>query len=135
MVASDSFADFLSEQLAPLGRITMRRMFGSTGVFCAGAMLGLVHDDTLYLRVDAGNRELFAEAADAPFTYVKQGQVVALSYWQVPERLLDDADEFTVWARAALEAAERVAARRKPRRSRRAALPDDVELVPEHEEE
>jgi DNA transformation protein len=36
MVASDSFGAFLREQLAPLGRITMRRMFGKTGVFCAG---------------------------------------------------------------------------------------------------
>ena len=35
MVANDSFAEFLREQLAPLGRITMRRMFGKMGVFCA----------------------------------------------------------------------------------------------------
>ena len=27
MVASNSFAEFLHEQLAPLGRVTMRRMF------------------------------------------------------------------------------------------------------------
>ena len=37
MVASDSFAEFLREQLAPLGRITLRRMFGKTGVFCDGS--------------------------------------------------------------------------------------------------
>jgi DNA transformation protein len=40
MTASDGFAEFLSDQLAPLGRITMRRMFGKTGVFCDGFMLG-----------------------------------------------------------------------------------------------
>jgi DNA transformation protein and related proteins len=41
MVASDSFAEFLREQLAPLGRVTMRRrMFGATGVFCNGLMFG-----------------------------------------------------------------------------------------------
>jgi hypothetical protein len=40
MVASDGFAEFLREQLAPLGRVTMRRMFGKTGVFCNG----LEHD-------------------------------------------------------------------------------------------
>ena len=34
MSASESFADFLREQFAPLGRVTMRRMFGKTGVFC-----------------------------------------------------------------------------------------------------
>jgi DNA transformation protein len=40
VVASDSFAEFLHEHLAPLGRVTMRRMFGKTGVFCDGLMLG-----------------------------------------------------------------------------------------------
>jgi hypothetical protein len=29
MVASVSFAEFLREQLAPLGRVTMRRMFST----------------------------------------------------------------------------------------------------------
>ena len=52
MVASSSFADFLREQLAPLGRVTLRRMFGKTGVFCNGVMFGMVTDNTLYLRVD-----------------------------------------------------------------------------------
>ena len=62
MVASESFAEFLCEQLAPLGRVTMRRMFGKTGVFCNGLMLAMVTDNTLYFRVDDGNREAFAEA-------------------------------------------------------------------------
>ena len=57
MVASAGFAEFLREQLAPLGRVTTRRMFGKTGVFCNGLMLGMVNDDTLYLRVDDQNRE------------------------------------------------------------------------------
>ena len=42
MVASDSFAEFLREQVAPLGRLTMRRMFGKAGVFCDGVMFGMV---------------------------------------------------------------------------------------------
>ncbi len=40
MVASDGFAEFLREQLSPLGHITLRRMFGKSGVFCDGVMLG-----------------------------------------------------------------------------------------------
>ena len=61
MVASDSFAEFLREQLAPLGRVTMRRMFGKTGVFCNGLMFGMVTNDTLYFRVDDHNRAVFKE--------------------------------------------------------------------------
>ena len=62
MVASDSFADFLRELLAPLGRVTMRRMFGKTVVFCDGLMFGMVTDNTLYFRIDDHNRAAFKEA-------------------------------------------------------------------------
>ena len=63
MVASETFADFLREQLAPLGRVTMRRMFGKTGVFCDGVMFAMVTENTLYFRVDEQNRATFKEAA------------------------------------------------------------------------
>ena len=66
MVASDNFAEFLQEQFAPLGRVTMRRMFGKTGVFCDGLMLGMVTENTLYFRVDDLNRAIFKEAESFP---------------------------------------------------------------------
>jgi len=65
MVASAGFADFLCDQLAPLGRITIRRMFGKSGVFCNGLMLGMVTDDTLYFRMDSHNQTVFKEALSA----------------------------------------------------------------------
>jgi len=120
MVASDSFADFLREQLAPLGHITLRRMFGKTGVFCDAFMLGMVRDDVLYLRVDDDNREAFKEAASfPPLDYEKKGGSIDLSFWRAPERLFDDADEFVAWARLALAAARRVAVKRERSTSRR----------------
>ncbi|WP_439611051.1 TfoX/Sxy family protein [Reyranella sp.] len=119
MVASDGFTEFLREQLAPLGRITTRRMFGKTGVFCRGLMLGIVSDDTLYLRVDDQNRALFKEAETArPLRYVKKGVTIDLAYWPLPDRLLDEPDELLIWARAALAAARRVAARRERKGSK-----------------
>ena len=113
MVASDTFADFLCEQLAPLGRVTLRRMFGKTGVFCSGVMFGMVTENTLYFRVDALNKALFAEAASSPpLNYEKKGATIDLSFWRVPERLFDEPDKLVVWAEAALAAARRVAAKR-----------------------
>jgi DNA transformation protein len=113
MTVSDRFAEFLHDQLAPLGRVSMRRMFGKTGVFCNGLMFGMVSDDTLYFWVDAHNRGIFKEAEDAPpLSYEKQGSTIDLSYWRAPERLLDEPDELVAWARAALAAARRVAAQR-----------------------
>jgi DNA transformation protein and related proteins len=120
MVASESFAEFLREQLAPLGHVTLRRMFGKTGVFCDGLMLGMVRDNTLYFRVDDGNRDIFKEAeALPPLNYEKQGESIDLAFWQAPERLFDEQDEFVAWARAALAAARRVAAKRPQKASKR----------------
>jgi DNA transformation protein and related proteins len=122
MVASDDFAEFLRDQLAPVGRITMRRMFGKTGVFCDGVMLGMVTDNTLYFRVDDGNRATFKEAESfPPLNYEKKGETIDLAFWRAPERLFDEPEELVAWARAALAAARRVAAKREratPRRSK-----------------
>jgi len=125
MVASDSFAEFLREQLAPLGRVTMRRMFGKTGVFCNGLMLGMVTDNTLYFRVDDLNRAIFKEAESfPPLNYKKQGSTIDLSFWRAPERLFDEPDELLMWARAALAAARRVATKRERAAPRRKSKPE-----------
>jgi DNA transformation protein len=124
MVASDSFAEFLREQLAALGHVTTRRMFGKTGVFCDGLMLGMVRDDTLYFRVDGHNRVAFKEAeAFPPLNYEKGGASIDLAFWRAPERLFDEPDELVAWAREALGAARRVAAKREPTVRRRRSKP------------
>jgi DNA transformation protein len=100
-------------------------MFGKTGVFCDGVMFAMVTENTLYFRVDDENRELFKEAeAFPPLNYAKGGVMIDLAFWRVPERLFDEPDELAIWARAALAAARRVAAKRIPaapgrRRARR----------------
>jgi DNA transformation protein len=99
-------------------------MFGKTGVFCDGLMLAMVRDDALYVRVDDGNRAVFREAeAFPPLDYQKKGGSIDLAFWRVPERLFDEPDELVAWARAALAAAGRVAAKRErtapKRKSRR----------------
>lgn len=91
MVASSEYAEFLHEQLAPLGHITMRRMFGKTGVFCDGTMLGMVTENILYFRVDDENRKACAEARTwPPLNYAKGGRLIDLAFWRVPDRLFDE---------------------------------------------
>jgi len=45
------------------------------------------------------------------------------SYWQLPERLYDDPEELTGWARAALAAAQRAALASVRRHARRRLQP------------
>jgi len=122
MVASPGHLEFLRDALSPLGRITPRRMFGSTGLFCDGVMFALVSDDTLYFRVDDESHAAFAEAASQPpLSYQKGGRSIALAFWRAPDRLFDETDELVAWARTALAAAHRVAAGRPPPKQRSVA--------------
>ena len=124
MVASETYADFLREQLAPLGRLSLRRMFGKTGVFCDGVMFAMVTENTLYFRVDDHNRETFKEAEGfPPLNYAKGGAMIDLSFWRVPERLFDEPDELVSWARAAIAAAHRIAAKRERATPKRKSKP------------
>src|ERR1700746_4087069 len=124
MVASDGFAEFLREQLEPLGHVTMRRMFGKTGVFCDGLMFGIVADNTLYFRVDDQNQAMFGKAASfPPLNYEKQGRTIDLAFWRAPERLFDEPDELVTWARAALAAARRAADARERTAPKRKSKP------------
>ena len=116
MTAGRRFAEFLAEQLAPLGYVSMRRMFGMTGLFRDGVLFALAGEDALFLRVNDANRAMFAAAAPVePLSYARQGKRIELAYWRAPEQLFDEPEELLAWARAALGAAHRVAAARKAR--------------------
>jgi DNA transformation protein len=77
-------------------------------------MFGLIARDRLHFRVDDDNTSMFEAEGMHPFSYDGRGRSIVLPYWRVPERLLDETDELAEWARAALAAARRAAAK-KPR--------------------
>ena len=119
----DKLTVYLLELLAPLGRVSARRMFGGVGLFHGGMMFGLVARDELFLKVGDANRAAYEAAGEAPFTYeTKHGTNTIGSYWRCPPELLDDAETFQAWAREALEAAA-AAARGKPKALRKPGAP------------
>ncbi len=116
MATSKEFLAFLTDQLAPLGHITTRRMFSGAGVYCDGVIFSLVLRDVVHFRVDDGNRQAYQAEGLKPFSYEAKGRTVEVgAYWRVPERLFDDPDEMVDWARAALAAGQRAASRKKPK--------------------
>ena len=115
MAPSADFLAFLKDQLRGLGHITTRRMFSGAGLYCDGLIFALILRDTLYFKVDDGNRGAFEAAGLEPFSYEGKGNRVALPYWQVPERLFDEPDEMLDWARGALAAARRATEKKKPK--------------------
>jgi DNA transformation protein len=129
MTASEGFIELLRDALSGLGPVSVRRMFGAAGIYADGVMFGLIADDTLYLKADEETKRAFEEEGLEPFVYVGRGKTIAMSYWSIPERLLDDPDEMVHWARIALGVARRAAAAKpgraklgKSRPSRRARV-------------
>ncbi len=100
------------------GPIAVRRMFGGEGIFADDLMFGLVtSDDQVHLKTDEVSREAFLAEACKPFSFRKGGKMIATAYYTVPDRLLDDPEEFAVWAKRAHGVA-RAAGAKKPRKKR-----------------
>jgi len=98
------------------GPIHVRTMFGGEGLYAGGIMIGLVFEDRLYLKTGDLNRPDFLAENCEPFTYSQGRKIVSMSYYEVPDRLLDDPEEFGRWARKAEAAAH---AAKKPGTKRR----------------
>ena len=105
MPVSSSFVDFILEQLAGLGSLSSRRMFGGVGLYCDGRFFGLIDDDTLYLKVDDRNRDDYLSRNMAPFRPYKDRPELSMSYYQAPVEVIEDAERLTSWARASVRAA------------------------------
>jgi DNA transformation protein and related proteins len=112
MTVSTGFLDLVRELCAPLGHITVRKMFGGASIYCDGLLFALVDDDVLYLKADDTTKVRYIAEGLKPFTYDGMTGPVSMSYWRAPERLYDEPDEMVDWARAALKVARAVAAKK-----------------------
>ena len=121
MPVSQFFLDMLCELLAPVGAITVRRMFGGASLYADGVLFALVDDDALFLKGDSTTAGRFESEGLKRFTYDGQTGPVSMSYWRAPERLFDDADEMLEWAQKALGVARAAYAKKATSKSKPAA--------------
>src|SRR5579872_3209057 len=118
--------DFLADLFADFGPVTIRRMFSGYGISADGINFALALRAGVYFRADEETIPRFEAEGSKPFQYqqTSTAKVVTVnSYWELPARLFDDSDESTVWARAALAAAQRAALRKRPRTPKKVKLP------------
>ncbi len=118
MAARDpDFEEWVREHFAALGTLEIKRMFGGAGVYRHGTIFALLDDGLVWLKGDETNAPALEAAGSRQFTYSgKDGAVMGLGYWSLPESAVDDPDEAVEWARGAIEVALRKAAAKKPRK-------------------
>jgi len=114
MAYDPDFGEWLREHFHALGRLEIKRMFGGAGVYAAGVMFALLDDGVVWLKGAEALGAAFVEAGSRQFTYpTKDGRMMSMGYWSLPETALDDPDEAIAWARRSLDVAVKKASGKK----------------------
>jgi len=121
MACSKEFHDFVMEQLQGLGEVRSRKMFGEYGVYCDDVFFAVIADESLWLKVDDGNRPRFEARGMGPFS--PGDPPSPMQYYEVPVDVLEDSAQLHEWAAVSMEVAARAPKRRKPKRERRPRRP------------
>jgi DNA transformation protein len=108
--------EFLIDLFRDFGPVTIRPMFSGFGISVDGVNFAMALRAGLYFRADDVTIPQFEAEGSNPFQYQTRAKAVVVnSYWQLPARLFDDTEELSAWARAALGAAQRAAAKKRPK--------------------
>lgn len=99
--ASNSFRDFVLEQLAALDGLRCKRMFGGYGLYSGEQFFGIVYDGRLYFKT---NKDTLAEylACNAVVFAPSEKQILK-NYREVPVDILEDKAQLQHWARKAAQ--------------------------------
>lgn len=101
---TNSFIDWLLLDIFyHLPEVSVRAMFGGYGMYSKGRIFGIIVQNKLYLKVDASNRADYEKAGSKPFQYRKNdGTAVSMSYWQIPDDILEHPEQAQVWAQKSI---------------------------------
>lgn len=128
MPVSVEFRDYVADLFAEFGEVKIKLMFGGAGIYHKDQMFGLIADERIYLKANDATRPAFEAEGSKPFVFeTKNGETVAMSYVELPPRLLDNTAELARWARRAYEVA--IAGRAKKKSAAKSAVPRDLPLL------
>ncbi len=99
---TSSYVDYvLGDALSLLPEVRARAMFGGYGLYLNGVIFGIIADEVLYFKVDSSNQAEFKVFGSKPFSYKgAKGKKISMSYWEVPQEVLEDPQAVAQWAQA-----------------------------------
>jgi DNA transformation protein and related proteins len=103
---TSGFVDYVLDLLSPFGNVRSRKMFGGYGIYKDNIFFALIVNDALYFKISENDRSIYESFGSQPLSFTKKnGQVITMSYWQVPVDILEDQNKFTPLAQRAFSAA------------------------------
>ena len=116
MSVSLNYRTYIVEQLAALPGLSTRRMFGGLGLYSGEWFFALVDDDVLFFKVDDANREDYVSRGMKAF--MPMPNKASMGYFQVPEDVIEAADDLARWARRSVEVAQRAGLRKQKKQKK-----------------
>jgi DNA transformation protein and related proteins len=105
MLTKDTLARHVTEQLAFLGRISARSIFGAIGIFIEDRLLGIVMNEALYLHTGHTNRDDYLSRGMPQFKPYPNAFDLTTDHHRVPPDVLADDAQLQQWGERALKAA------------------------------
>lgn len=106
MGVSEGYLTYVLDQLACVGPIRFKRMFGGVGLYMRGLFFALIADDVLYFKVDDSNRLDYEAVGMGPFRPFPDKPDV-MQYYEVPADVLENTGNLSEWAQKALHVAQK----------------------------
>jgi DNA transformation protein len=100
MAVSESYRDFVLEQLGRIMPVTGKSMFGGVGIYGQGLFFALIAEDRLYFKVDDVTRPDFERRGMEPFRPF--GEDSAMGYYEVPADVVEDVAQLEPWMQRAI---------------------------------
>ena len=117
MAVSQSYREFVLEQLGRVTPVTGKSMFGGAGIYAQRLFFALIAEDRLYFKVNDATRPYFERRGMEPFRPF--GEDSAMGYYEVPVDVVEDVNQLEIWMKKAIDVAAAAKAKRgKPKRSK-----------------
>jgi DNA transformation protein len=112
MAIDHGLVDWVAEAMAPIGPVTMRRMFGGAALYCDGMIFALLVADDLWFKRDAASAPEWDALGADRFTYAKAGGATGVTnYRRAPSDAHDDPEALRHYGEMGLAASVRKAGR------------------------
>ena len=98
-MSTDSFRDFVLEQLSALDNLRCKRMFGCHGLYYGEQFFAIVHDGRLYFKTHPDTLPDYTSQHAAVFA-PSETQILK-NYREVPVDILEDTEQLSAWAKKA----------------------------------
>lgn len=97
-MSQNSFVEYVKDMLEPFGTIRVKSMFGGYGIYCNEIFFAIIAYNELYFKGDKGEvSEYYKSVGSEPFMYDAGDKKVTMSYWKVPEDVLEDNELLSKW--------------------------------------